>query len=124
MHRSHLVTAALSTLLISAAGGALAQDTMGEDKCMTVVAAMSKLEASMAGYVDADEAQAGLIELQPELPAEISDRIDELLNVAVSAEGIGVGDPSHPMATGVFQKASRSYREALAPYCPGFDLDY
>ncbi|BAQ68008.1 hypothetical protein NHU_00840 [Rhodovulum sulfidophilum] len=124
MYRSHLIAAALSTVLISGASGALAQGTMGEDKCMAVMMAMSKLEASMAGYADSDQAQAGLIELQPGLPAEISDRIEDLLDVALSAEGIEVGDPSHPMATGEFQKASRDYREALAPHCPSFDLDY
>lgn len=124
MYRSHLITVALSTALISGACGAIAQNTMGEDKCMTVVTAMAKLEASMAGYADADEAQAGLTELQPGFPAEISDRIEGLLEVARSAEGIEVGDPSHPMATGAFQKASRAYRETLAPHCPGFELDY
>ncbi|WP_139267191.1 hypothetical protein [Celeribacter indicus] len=35
-----------------------------------------------------------------------------------------MGDPAHPMATGEFQTASGAYREALAPHCPGFDLDY
>ena len=105
---------------------ALAQDSMSEDECMTLVLAMSKLELAMvgkAGMMPA-EARSGLEALQPDLPGDVSATINELKDVSKSAEGIKVGDPSHPMATGTFQEASRSYRQTLKPYCPSFELDY
>ena len=123
MSRPRLI-AALSAILISVASVASAQDPMGEDLCDATVLAMSKLEMSMAGYGPADEARAGLMELQPEVPAEVWETIERLLDVASVSEGIEVGDPDHPMATGEFQEASRAYREALQPRCPSYDLEY
>ncbi|WP_143435667.1 hypothetical protein [Henriciella aquimarina] len=105
---------------------AIAQDGMNEDKCMTLIVAMSKLELAMVGKagMTGAEARSGLESLQPGLPDDVSAQVDELKAVSRSAEGIEPGDPSHPMATGTFQKASRAYRETLKPYCPGFSLDY
>ncbi|WP_156092497.1 hypothetical protein [Rhodovibrio salinarum] len=97
---------------------------MSEDQCLAVIMAMSKLELAMVGKVPLADARAELAGLQSTLPENVSTRVDELVAVAESAQGIEVGDPAHPMATGEFQEANKLYREALAPRCPSFDLDY
>ncbi|TCT34758.1 hypothetical protein [Martelella mediterranea] len=116
--------AIMSTALLASATVAAANDNMSEDQCLAIMMAMSKLEISMIGKVPFGQASAALAEVQPSLPASVTPTVDDLIVVAEKAQGFKTGDPAHPMATGEFQTANRRYREALAPYCPDFNLDY
>lgn len=118
------LTFAAAVAFAATASAASAQDTMSEEQCFAVLGAMSKLELSMVGKVPLEDARAALSGLQSTVPESVWPRINDLVAVAEAAQGREPGDPAHPMATGQFQQASTSYREALAPYCPGFHLDY
>ncbi len=123
MRRNALI-AIMSTALLAGATTSSANNGMSEDQCLAVIMAMSKLEISMIGKAPLDEATAALADVQPTLPANVTPTVDDLIAVAEEAQEFETGDPQHPMATGAFQTASRNYREALAPYCPSFDLNY
>ena len=84
---------------------ALAQDSMSEDECMTLVLAMSKLELAMVGKAGMTpaEARSGLEALQPDLPGDVSATINELKDVSKSAEGIKVGDTAYFHVTNLEQ---------------------
>lgn len=122
--QKNAMMAIMSMALLTSVTVASANDNMNEDQCMAVMMAMSKLEISMIGKVPFDDATAAFAEVRPSLPADVTPTVDDLIVVAEKAQGFETGDPAHPMATGEFQEASRRYREALAPYCPDFNLDY
>jgi len=122
--RLPLLTFAVAAAFAATTSPSSAQGALSEDQCFAVLGAMSKLELSMVGKVPLEDARAELSGLQSMLPESVSPRIDDLVAIAQAARGIAVGDPAHPMATGEFQEASKSYREALASYCLGFNLDY